>query len=140
MIGRLVKPVPTNVGFVIILFQLFFAVFFPVLTTLNTSSSETKRPFTTDRPYPALKLQIDHPPTAGPPTALPSTIVHFDGTPYFSLLHYKAVNRELEWRKRNTQNQKVGKSTERPRGGFGRDGGGLGEYDACDAKNIINCL
>ena len=30
---------PPNVGFVIILFHPFFAVFFPVLTTLNISSS-----------------------------------------------------------------------------------------------------
>jgi len=37
--GRLVKSGPTNVGFVIIRFQLFFAVFFPVLTALNISSS-----------------------------------------------------------------------------------------------------
>lgn len=37
--GRRVKSGPTKVGLVIILFQLFFAVFFPVLTTLNISSS-----------------------------------------------------------------------------------------------------
>src|ERR1700693_1295422 len=41
--GRLVKSGPTNVGLVIILFHPFFAVFFPVFTTLNISSSAIPR-------------------------------------------------------------------------------------------------
>src|SRR4051812_10310301 len=37
--GRRVKSLPTKVGLVIIRFQDFLCVFFPVLTTLNISSS-----------------------------------------------------------------------------------------------------
>lgn len=37
--GLRVKSFPTNVGLVIIRFQLFLLVFFPVFTTLNISSS-----------------------------------------------------------------------------------------------------
>ena len=43
--GLRVKSEPTNVGFVIILFQPFFFVFCPVFTTEKASSSEIPRTF-----------------------------------------------------------------------------------------------